>query len=215
MEPLLNHFPALRTPFGPIPTGRRQEYLQSKPVKYVLSRSDAPGLARTKGAFGKGIANAKGEPLWHGEPRSPAGILVRKTSPSCSTASPFVAPSLFSSLLPSLSRVRRTPSRSYNGGALFPRYPRKPVPDLLKEMLGKAYADEGYIGQNLFDTLFVKGIELVTKNHKKMKPRFLNLMDELLLRKRVIIETIIDQCVSACINSKTSRRLSTRATARP
>ncbi len=64
----------------------------------------------------------------------------------------------------------------------------------------------GYIGQNLFDTVFAKGVELITKSHKKshkkMKPRLLTLMDKLLLRKRAIIETIIDQCLYACIKLK-------------
>ncbi len=70
---------------------------------------------------------------------------------------------------------------------------RKPAPDLLHDRLGKVYGDKGYISQPLFDTLFARGVELITKNRKNMKPRLLKLMDKLLLRKRAIIETIIDQ----------------------
>jgi len=70
---------------------------------------------------------------------------------------------------------------------------RKPAPDLLYDLFGKVYGDKGYISQPLFDTLFARGVELVTKNRKSMKPRLLKMMDKLLLRKRAIIETIIDQ----------------------
>lgn len=70
---------------------------------------------------------------------------------------------------------------------------RKPVPDLLRGLLGKVYADKGYLSQPLFDSLFAQGVELITKNKKNMKPRLLSLMDKLLLRKRAVIETIIDQ----------------------
>lgn len=70
---------------------------------------------------------------------------------------------------------------------------RAPAPDLLSGLLGKVYADKGYISQPLFEALFAGGVELVTKNKKNMKPRLLSLMDKLLLRKRAVIETIIDQ----------------------
>jgi len=73
---------------------------------------------------------------------------------------------------------------------------RTPVPDLRQALFGKVFADRGYISQALFDLLFPQGIELITKTKKKkkkMKPRLLRLMDKLLLRKRALIETIIDQ----------------------
>ncbi len=70
---------------------------------------------------------------------------------------------------------------------------RTPVPDLLKHLFGKVFADKGYISQALFDLLFAEGIELITKTKKKMKPRLVRLLDRLLLRKRALIETIIDQ----------------------
>lgn len=70
---------------------------------------------------------------------------------------------------------------------------RTPVPDLLHALFGKVFADRGYVSQALFDLLFAQGIELITKTKKKMKPRLLRLFDKLLLRKRALIETIIDQ----------------------
>jgi len=70
---------------------------------------------------------------------------------------------------------------------------RKPVPDLLQGMFGKVFGDKGYISQALTDLLFRRGIELITKTKKKMKPRLLRFSDRLLLRKRAIIESTVDQ----------------------
>ena len=70
---------------------------------------------------------------------------------------------------------------------------RVPVVDLLKKLSGKVFGDKGYIKKELFETLMDKGIELVTKIKKNMKNAFIPLWDKLMLRKRSIIETIIDQ----------------------
>ena len=75
---------------------------------------------------------------------------------------------------------------------------RKPVTDLLRGMFGKVFGDKGYIGQKLFDTLFAEGIELMTKSRKGMKPRLMSYFDRLLLRRRAIIESIIDQLKNVC-----------------
>jgi len=70
---------------------------------------------------------------------------------------------------------------------------RKPVPNLLGELFGKVFGDKGYISKPLHDLLFERGVELITKLRKNMASRPLSDTDKLLLRKRVIIETIIDQ----------------------
>lgn len=71
---------------------------------------------------------------------------------------------------------------------------RKPVVKLLQRLLGKVFADKGYISQTLAERLFKTfGIQLVTNLRRKMKNRLLPLADKLLLRKRSIIESIIDQ----------------------
>lgn len=70
---------------------------------------------------------------------------------------------------------------------------RRPAPDLLTGLLGKVFADKGYISQPLFETLFAQGIHLVTKAKKNMKGRLLPLYDRLMLRKRALIETVVDQ----------------------
>jgi hypothetical protein len=70
---------------------------------------------------------------------------------------------------------------------------RKPVPDLLSDLFGKVFADKGYVSKPLHDLLFKRGVELITKLRKNMASRPLPDADKLLLRKRAIIETIIDQ----------------------
>lgn len=58
---------------------------------------------------------------------------------------------------------------------------------------GKLVGDKGYIGRNLFERLFVDGIQLITKLKRNMKGALMSLSDKLLLRKRVIIETVNDE----------------------
>ena len=71
---------------------------------------------------------------------------------------------------------------------------RKPVPKLVKDLFGQLFGDKGYISQSLFEFLLETfGIRLVTKLRSNMKNRLMPLSDHLLLRKRSIIETIIDQ----------------------
>lgn len=71
---------------------------------------------------------------------------------------------------------------------------RIPVPKLLQKLLGKVFADKGYVSQKLAKQLLESlGIQLIAKLKRNMKNRFMSLSDRLLLRKRSIIETIIDQ----------------------
>jgi len=71
---------------------------------------------------------------------------------------------------------------------------REPVPALSKRLFGKLIADRGYISQALFEQLLdTVGVQLITKLRKNMKNRLMPLMDKLLLRKRAIIESIVDQ----------------------
>lgn len=71
---------------------------------------------------------------------------------------------------------------------------RTPVPQLLQRLFGKVFGDKGYISQKLAKQLLESiGVQLVTKLRRNMKNRLLLLSDRLLLRKRAIIETVIDQ----------------------
>jgi transposase len=71
---------------------------------------------------------------------------------------------------------------------------RTPVPKLLQQLFGKVFADKGYVWQKLAKQLLnTAGIQLITKLKRNMKQRLLPLNDRLMLRRRSIIETIIDQ----------------------
>lgn len=71
---------------------------------------------------------------------------------------------------------------------------REPVPTLCRRLFGKLIADRGYISQPLFEQLLnTFGVQLITKLRKNMKNRLLPRIDKLLLRKRAIIESLVDQ----------------------
>ena len=70
---------------------------------------------------------------------------------------------------------------------------REPVQSLTKDLIGKLVGERGYISQKLFDTLFEKGFQLITKIKKNMKNKLMPLFDKLLLRKRAVIESVNDQ----------------------
>ena len=58
---------------------------------------------------------------------------------------------------------------------------------------GKLVGDKGYIGKELFQRLFVNGIQFITKLKSNMKGALMSVSDKLLLRKRAIIETVNDE----------------------
>lgn len=70
---------------------------------------------------------------------------------------------------------------------------RKPVPRLTQKLFGKLFADKGYICKKLWQSLWQRGVQLITPLRKNMGNQLLPLMDKLLSRKRAIIETINDQ----------------------
>lgn len=72
---------------------------------------------------------------------------------------------------------------------------RKPLEykAFMKFIYGKLVADKGYIGKNLFERLFVDGIQLITKLKSNMRGALMSVSDKLLLRKRAIIESVNDE----------------------
>jgi Transposase DDE domain len=70
---------------------------------------------------------------------------------------------------------------------------RTPVPQMVKRLRGKLFGDRGYISAPLTQLLFEQGLQLITRLRKNMKNQLMHLSDKLLLRKRAIIESIIDQ----------------------
>ena len=57
-------------------------------------------------------------------------------------------------------------------------------------LYGKVFADRGYIRQELFESLFSQGIQLVHGLKAKMKNRLMPMWDRIMLRKRYMIECI-------------------------
>ena len=72
---------------------------------------------------------------------------------------------------------------------------RKPLElkSFMEFIYGKLVGDKGYISKNLFQRLFVDGIQLITKLKSNMKGALMSVSDRLLLRKRAIIETVNDE----------------------
>ncbi len=70
---------------------------------------------------------------------------------------------------------------------------RQPVNDLTQDMLGKLFADKGYIDKKLFKQLLERGLQLVTGIRKNMNNRLMPLFDKLMLRKRSLIESANNQ----------------------
>ena len=46
---------------------------------------------------------------------------------------------------------------------------RAPVPDMVKHLIEKIFGDRGYISQKLFEALYEKGLQLVTRLKSNMK----------------------------------------------
>lgn len=71
---------------------------------------------------------------------------------------------------------------------------RKPVPELVEgRIMGLLFGDRGYISADLAAKLREYGVQLITRLRSNMQNKLMPLMDKILLRKRGIIETIIDQ----------------------
>lgn len=83
---------------------------------------------------------------------------------------------------------------------------RRPVTGLAQHLVGKLFADKGYLSAPLAGALREHNVELVTKARKNMAPPLLTLEDATLLRKRSLIETIIDQLKHQCQIAHTRHR---------
>jgi transposase len=70
---------------------------------------------------------------------------------------------------------------------------RQGLRKMAKFIKGKLFGDKGYISKALAAELWDQGVQLVTRVRRNMKPVVLDDFDNLLLRKRSIIETINDQ----------------------
>ena len=83
---------------------------------------------------------------------------------------------------------------------------RRPVIKLTQHLSGNVYGDKGYISEPLAETLKTQGICLITKKRKNMKPQALSDFDAILLKKRMLIESVIDQLKNQCQLQHTRHR---------
>ena len=72
---------------------------------------------------------------------------------------------------------------------------RKPVPALVRKLFGKIFGDKGYISHSLYELLRQTiGVQFITKLKSNSKNKLpMEWMDRILLRKRAIVESVIDQ----------------------
>ena len=68
---------------------------------------------------------------------------------------------------------------------------RKPLRKFAERLHGSLYADRGYISKDLREELREQGVNLVYKVRKNMKPLDVSVSDEVLLKKRMLIESVI------------------------
>lgn len=66
-------------------------------------------------------------------------------------------------------------------------------PEFIKNIKGKLCGDKGYIGQMLFENLFMNGIQLITKIKKNIKNVPMSTSGKIILRKRTLIENVNDE----------------------
>jgi hypothetical protein len=64
--------------------------------------------------------------------------------------------------------------------------------EITQHLKGKLYADKGYISRALFSQLWQRGLHLITGIRRNMRNYLMPLADKLLLRKRFVIETVLD-----------------------
>ena len=83
---------------------------------------------------------------------------------------------------------------------------RVPVAKLTQHLSGNLYGDKGYISKDLAKTLQAEGVSLITKVRKNMETQRLSDFDVLMLKKRMVIESVIDQLKNQCHLQHTRHR---------
>ena len=63
---------------------------------------------------------------------------------------------------------------------------------ITRHLRGKLCADKGYISRALFNKLWQRGLHLITSIRRNMRNHLMPLADKLMLRKRFVIETVLD-----------------------
>jgi hypothetical protein len=69
---------------------------------------------------------------------------------------------------------------------------------LFKGLTGVAFADKGFINAKAFEALLQGGLKLITSIRSNMKNKLLEMNEKLLLKKRGMVEAVIDILKSVC-----------------
>jgi hypothetical protein len=83
---------------------------------------------------------------------------------------------------------------------------RKPIPGLCKGLFGLLFGDRGYVSKDLSKALAEQGLELVTTLKKNMKPVPRTDFEKAVLRRRSLVETVVDQLKNLCQVEHTRHR---------
>ena len=77
---------------------------------------------------------------------------------------------------------------------------------MTQHLSGNLYGDKGYISKDLAEALKAEGVYLITKVCKNMETQPLSDFDALMLKKRMVIESVIDQLKNQCHLQHTRHR---------
>lgn len=88
---------------------------------------------------------------------------------------------------------------------------RVPLKSMVGGLEGKLLADKGYISNKLFAELWQQGLHLITGIRRNMRNHLMPLIDKRLLRKRFIVETLLDKLKSEMGLEHTRHRSPTNA----
>jgi transposase len=83
---------------------------------------------------------------------------------------------------------------------------RKPVPHLCRHVVGRVYADKGYLSHALVERLRQQQVQFITKVRKNMKPVQHAPFDQTVLQRRSLIETVFDELKNLCQVEHTRHR---------
>lgn len=77
---------------------------------------------------------------------------------------------------------------------------------LFRGLTGVAFADKGFINQKAFEALLQGGLKLITTLRSNMKNKLIELKEKLLLKKRGMVEAVIDLLKTICDIEHTRHR---------
>lgn len=60
------------------------------------------------------------------------------------------------------------------------------------DIKGKVFADKGYLGKDIVSNMLDRGLNLITGVRKNMKNKLLTMKDKILLKKRVLVESVFN-----------------------